>query len=292
MTSSTEKMISLLIVVAIVVIIVFLIKKNRKIAEPQLPAKVPEETKDIGNTIHTTSYNTNATLAEEAATSENPQAPTSESFTTVLTKESRVTDGGDIVAPRIFTDGYSPNKIDLYKKAIMNGTEIDAEVPKQELAVKLGDNFAGVFDKHVEFVNNKEGDGTIKSNEELSELSKNIGVHSNSSNFMMSRGGSGKAKLVLDPLGTAGVMDVDKLPERQKDHKIRMVSQMIHIPDFSIDSNNITEDITANRGWSKNLAPKTEQKIVLNGGTANESVSISVGTAGDQSVESFSYSGF
>lgn len=285
MTSSSEKFLSILIVVVVVIIIIYLIKKNKKPVEPTLPANVPQEHANVGSDIHTTSYNSNTTLTDELA-NETPK----ESFTSIQTDTARIHSDGSIVAPKIFTDGYSSTKIANYKNAIMNDSVLETDAPVQELAVRLGDNFSGVYDKHLSFVTNKKfDDGGVKSHDELSEMSKNIGVQSNASTCMMSRGGAGRAKLVLDPLGTAGVMDEMKLPERQKDHKISMVSQLIHIPGYDIDTNNITEGIVSQRGgWSKDLAPKAEQKIAMNSGNVNETVVISTGVSGDQ-IESFSF---
>lgn len=285
MTSSSEKFLSILIVVVVVIIIIYLIKKNKKPVEPTLPASVPQEHANVGSDIHTTSYNSNTTLTDELA-NETPK----ESFTSIQTDTARIHSDGSIVAPKIFTDGYSSTKIANYKNAIMNDSVLETDAPVQELAVRLGDNFSGVYDKHLSFVTNKKfDDGGVKSHDELSEMSKNIGVQSNASTCMMSRGGAGRAKLVLDPLGTAGVMDEMKLPERQKDHKISMVSQLIHIPGYDIDTNNITEGIVSQRGgWSKDLAPKAEQKIAMNSGNVNETVVISTGVSGDQ-IESFSF---
>lgn len=286
MTSSSEKFLSILIVVVVVVVIIYLIKKNKKPVEPTLPANVPQEHANVGSDIHTTSYNSNTTLTDELA-----DEPPKESFTSIQTDTARIHSDGSIVAPKIFTDGYSSTKIANYKNAIMNDSVLETDAPVQELAIRLGDNFSGVYDKHLSFVTNKKfDDGGVKSHDELSEMSRNIGVQSNASTCMMSRGGSGRAKLVLDPLGTAGVMDEMKLPERQRDHKINMVSQLIHIPGYDIDTNNITEGIVSHRGgWSKDLAPKTEQKIAMNSGNVNETVVISTGVSGDQ-IESFSFS--
>lgn len=182
---------------------------------------------------------------------------------TFLTSDfAKLDSNGNLIGPRIFTDGYtSPQTFNSLAKAISNNEILPTN---GAIGATKGDNFDLQYQSWKETQELENDPTKVKSMEEIDEISKRISSNmGNSSSCMLSRGGSSKAKIILDPLGTAGVMDEYKTPERDRNHKIRMVSYAVPVQGFDFDTNRISDELMSKGNWSKDFSPQNDGKIAL-----------------------------
>lgn len=209
-----------------------------------------------------------------------------ETFLLVDTKDAKVTPQGTITAARLYTDGYIHNtSYDKIAAAIDNNSELKGD---GVIGAGKGNNFNLQYQAQLEAENINANPTSVKSQTELEQISKHMNTNIGSdSDCMLTRSGANKGKIVLEPLGTAGVMDGYKQPERDRNHKIRMVSYAVHIPGFDIDTNNINEVCTSGGSWAKGFSPNTTVNIAIASGHSGEKSAIQP-TQTEQAAETFS----
>ena len=209
-----------------------------------------------------------------------------ETFLLVDPKDAKVTPQGTITAARLYTDGYIHNtSYDKIAAAIDNNSELKGD---GVIGAGKGNNFNLQYQAQLEAENINNNPTSVKSQSELEQISKHMNTNIGSdSDCMLTRSGANKGKIVLEPLGTAGVMDGYKQPERDRNHKIRMVSYAVHIPGFDIDTNNINEVCTSGGSWAKGFSPNTTVNIAIASGHNGEKSAIQP-TQTEQAAETFS----
>ena len=209
-----------------------------------------------------------------------------ETFLLVDPKDAKVTPQGTITAARLYTDGYIHNtSYDKIAAAIDNNSELKGD---GVIGAGKGNNFNIQYQAQLEAENINNNPTSVKSQSELEQISKHMNTNIGSdSDCMLTRSGVNKGKIVLEPLGTAGVMDGYKQPERDRNHKIRMVSYAVHIPGFDIDTNNINEVCTSGGSWAKGFSPNTTVNIAIASGHNGEKSAIQP-TQTEQAAETFS----
>ena len=251
--------IGVIILILIIVIIVLLVKDNKN--ESYCPCKYEKDLKKEFEDKRETFFMTNA-------------------------KDAKVTPQGTIAAPRIFTDGHMNSSFENVCKAIDNNQPLPTN---GVVGAGKGNNFETQFDAWRRVQESSTNDPTnVKSQKELEEISKQVSANLGSdSDCMLSRAGATKAKIVLEPLGTAGVMDEYKTPERDRNHKIRMVSYAVQIPAFELDTNRINDSCTSGGSWAKGLSPSTTMNIAV-GSSSNTEKSAIAPTQTEQLATSFS----
>jgi hypothetical protein len=297
-----EELIAILAIIAVIVVIIIIVRRNRKckketeelarkLAEAQAAQKAKEEAEmltlaEAQSEVPEVNPSTAKTLAEEV---DNMEGETKESFTSIDTTNAKAKAGNVIVGPKLFTDGVTDVKFGRYVNAINAETMLDVDVSEQVAGASIGDNFGKAFENHMKYINSKKEGGSVKTNEEIANISKTLGVQSNNTSCMLTRGGATRAKLFLDPLGTAGVMDEDTHTERDKDHTIRMVSNVVHVPSFQLDTNNIGRHIVEERRIAQSMNPKQTSTIKVASTNPDETVTV---VASQPVAETFRRKGF
>lgn len=297
-----EELIAILAIIAIVVVIIVIVRRNRKckkeaeelarkLADAQAAQKAKEEAEmlalaDAQSEVPEVNPSTAKTLAEEV---DKMEGETKESFTSIDTMNAKAKAGNVIVGPKLFTDGLTDVKFGRYVNAINAETMLEGDVTDQVAGASIGDNFGKAFENHMKYINSKKEGGSVKTNEEIANISKTLGIQNNNSSCMLTRGGATRAKLFLDPLGTAGVMDEDTHTERDKDHTIRMVSNVVHVPSFQLDTNNIGRHIVEERRIAQSMNPKQTSTIKVASTNPDETVTV---VAAQPVAETFRRKGF
>ena len=309
-----EELIAILAIIAVIVVIIVIVRRNRKykkeaeelarkLAEEQAAQKAKEEAEmlalaDAQSEVPEVNPSTAKTLAEEvdimegeqeAAASVAATGETKESFTSIDTMNAKAKAGNVIVGPKLFTDGLTDVKFGRYVNAINAETMLEGDVSDQVAGASIGDNFGKAFENHMKYINSKKEGGSVKTNEEIANISKTLGIQNNNTSCMLTRGGATRAKLYLDPLGTAGVMDEDTHTERDKDHTIRMVSNVVHVPSFQLDTNNIGRHIVEERRIAQSMNPKQTSTIKVASTNPDETVTV---VAAQPVAETFRRKGF
>ena len=305
-----EELIAILAIIAVIVVIIVIVRRNRKykkeaeelarkLADEQAAQKAKEEAEmlalaDAQSEVPEVNPSTAKTLAEEVDIMEGEQeaqvaGETKESFTSIDTMNAKAKAGNVIVGPKLFTDGLTDVKFGRYVNAINAETMLEGDVSDQVAGASIGDNFGKAFENHMKYINSKKEGGSVKTNEEIANISKTLGIQNNNTSCMLTRGGATRAKLYLDPLGTAGVMDEDTHTERDKDHTIRMVSNVVHVPSFQLDTNNIGRHIVEERRIAQSMNPKQTSTIKVASTNPDETVTV---VAAQPVAETFRRKGF
>ena len=305
-----EELIAILAIIAVIVVIIVIVRRNRKykkeaeelarkLADEQAAQKAKEEAEmlalaDAQSEVPEVNPSTAKTLAEEVDIMEGTPATeasgeTKESFTSIDTMNAKAKAGNVIVGPKLFTDGLTDVKFGRYVNAINAETMLEGDVSDQVAGASIGDNFGKAFENHMKYINSKKEGGSVKTNEEIANISKTLGIQNNNTSCMLTRGGATRAKLYLDPLGTAGVMDEDTHTERDKDHTIRMVSNVVHVPSFQLDTNNIGRHIVEERRIAQSMNPKQTSTIKVASTNPDETVTV---VAAQPVAETFRRKGF
>jgi hypothetical protein len=104
---------------------------------------------------------------------------------------------------------------------------------------------------------------------------------------ILTRAGSGKMKIKLDPNGTVGVMEDNArlLPERDRNHTIYATSHVIHIPGYETPFEDKYQAIT-NGGSGFGGAMSTNVSDVVTGIGSNAAMNSKI--LNDKTNESFS----
>lgn len=171
-----------------------------------------------------------------------------------------VDEQGDIGGSRIMTNGLLNQSYDEIKAAIQDNKPLK---DNSTLGVSEGDGLETAYSAYKGIQEVQENDPTaVRSSKEMADIAKQISAaQNNSSSNILSRAGSSKAKIKMDPLGTVGVCDKYTTPERDRNHKIYSVAHAVYVPGFELDTNRINQELTSSPGWSKNFASNTISSI-------------------------------
>lgn len=171
-----------------------------------------------------------------------------------------VDEQGDIGGSRIMTNGLLNQPYEEIKAAIQDNKPLK---DNSTLGVARGDDLETAYSAYKAIQDVQENDPTaVRSSKEMADIAKQISAaQNNASSNILTRAGSSKAKIKMDPLGTVGVCDQYTTPERDRNHKIYSVAHAVHVPGFEIDTNRINQELTASPGWSKNFATNTISAI-------------------------------
>lgn len=274
----------LLIIVIIVIIIIICVSTNNKDEKESFRKKTCKTCGNDDRKIET--YGGKYKTQFDKLQDNYNKTKQKEHFFATNTRDAKVTPQGTIAAPRIFTNGMMDTSFDNVVKAIDNNQPLPCS---GVVGAGKGNTFDTQYESWRTAQDNSNNDPTaVKNSEELEEISKQVSANlGNGQDCMLTRAGATKAKIVLEPLGTAGVMDEYKTPERDRNHKIRMVSYAIHIPGFELDTNRINDSCTSEGSWAKGFAPTATVNIAVAGSTQDES-SVIAPTQTEAEVTSFS----
>lgn len=182
---------------------------------------------------------------------------TKETFFAIGADGAKVTEQGTIVGPHIYTNGLLNQPWDEIVDAVKNGKDLG---DKTVLGAGAGDKFEVAWGNHLaqeELVEGKEIG--VKTPEEIAAIEKKIsGTQNNNTSCLYTRGGSSKAKIILDPLGCRGVTDSYDTPERERNHKIYDGGSVVYVPGFNVNISNLGKEMTyKGKGWGKDFAGNT-----------------------------------
>lgn len=188
-----------------------------------------------------------------------PVQQTKENFF-ALGDRAYVDEQGDIGGSRIMTNGLLNQSYDEIKASIQDNKPLK---DNSTLGVSEGDGLETAYSAYKGIQEVQENDPTaVRSSKEMADIAKQISAaQNNSSSNILSRAGSSKAKIKMDPLGTVGVCDKYTTPERDRNHKIYSVAHAVYVPGFELDTNRINQELTSSPGWSKNFASNTISSI-------------------------------
>jgi hypothetical protein len=196
---------------------------------------------------------------------------------------------GDLEGAHLYTDMHSSVPFSSLRNAVMNNKPIPVN---ETIGAGKGDNFDQQF-QSWRVTQEKDGNDptAVKSMAEIEETSKSVSVNlGNDTSCMLTRAGASKAKIKLEPTGTAAVCSEYKTPERDRNHTIYQVNYLVEVPGFQMDTNRINDELTSNGSWAKNFSPNQTKNIAVAGATANEPSAIA--PAGETIAETFSSSGY
>lgn len=196
---------------------------------------------------------------------------------------------GDLEGAHLYTDMHSNVPFSSLRNAVMNNKPIPVN---ETIGAGKGDNFDQQFQSWRATQEKDGNDPTaVKSMAEIEETSKSVSVNlGNDTSCMLTRAGASKAKIKLEPTGTAAVCSEYKTPERDRNHTIYQVNYLVEVPGFQMDTNRINDELTSNGSWAKNFSPNQTKNIAVAGATANEPSAIA--PAGETIAETFSSSGY
>ena len=167
---------------------------------------------------------------------------------------------GAITAESIFTDSTLKQPYDEVLNAVReNRTFNNNEV----LGAGLGDGFDGAYNAMREIQNLQSDPTGVRSQEEMAKIHKQMNhIQANNGSCVFNRGGTTKAKLKLEPMGTAGVCQ-EYTPERDRNHEIRMVRQIIDVPGYDIDTNRIQDQFDSQGKYFKAQDGEIDGKSII-----------------------------
>ena len=177
----------------------------------------------------------NARLSTEGV---NSQEPVKEGFFNTGIENVTVNAMGNLEGPTIYTNGQLAHglKYDDIVAAVKEGKHISDQ---STAGAGRGDEFEGIYADYVKIQDAHDMNPTgVRSAEEIDEITKSLNGNTNlATHNLLTRAGASKAKVVLDPNGTVGVMEDNarRLPERERNHKIYATSHVIKIPEYSMD---------------------------------------------------------
>jgi hypothetical protein len=109
------------------------------------------------------------------------------------------------------------------------------------VGVGQGDCFDETYESMKQIQAIDGGSTGVKNQEEMSKISKQINATSSNNNAcIFNRAGTTRAKIYLEPYGTAPVCQ-QFTPERDKNRKIRLVNNIVEVPGYDIDTNRISD---------------------------------------------------
>lgn len=152
---------------------------------------------------------------------------------------------GTLEGPTIFTNGQLAHglKYDDIVKDVKEGKQVS---DGGYAGAGKGTGFEDIYQEYVKNQTMLDQSPTgVRSMDEMQELTKSINGNMNmAKENLLTRAGASRAKVVLNPTGTVGVMEdnASMLPEREHNPKIYAASHVIKIPTFKFDSADIYKD--------------------------------------------------
>lgn len=177
---------------------------------------------------------------------------------------------GDIEGARVFSDMYSKVPFGELRSAVENNKPFPAN---ETLGAGKGDNFDLQFQQWRATQEKDSKDPcAVKTMAEIEETSKSVSANlGNDTSCMLTRAGSSRAKIKLEPNGTIAVCEEYSTPERDKNRTIYMGSYLVHVPGYQLDTNRINDEVVLGTSdLAKNFSPKDNKVISTASATATE----------------------
>lgn len=167
---------------------------------------------------------------------------------------------GAITGESIYTDSTLKMPYDEVLNAVKeNRTFNDNEV----LGAGFGDGFDGAYNAMREIQTLQSDPTGVRSQEEMAKVHKQMNhIQGNNGSCIFNRGGTTKAKLKLEPMGTAGVCQ-EYTPERDRNHEIRMVRTIIDVPGYDLDTNRIQDQFDSQGKYFKAQDGEIDGKQII-----------------------------
>jgi hypothetical protein len=138
----------------------------------------------------------------------------------------------------IFTDSTLK---DDYKDIVKAVKDNHFYSDNSTIGVGEGDGMEAAYESMMQIQALDNGTTGVKDQEEMTKISKQINaLNANNNSCIFNRAGTTKARIKLEPMGTAGVCQ-QYTPERDRNHEIRMVANAIDVMGFDIDTNRIQD---------------------------------------------------
>lgn len=221
------------IIVCVIVGVLLTSKKDTEVVNQAL-----EQQKDVGQVIDNGVEN-------------------KETFLAIGGDGAVVNNQGTLVGNHIYTNGLLNQPWEEIVENVKNGKPLE---DKTVLGAAAGDSFETAWTSHKDQIEvSEQNEIGVKSPEEIAEIEKKLnGGQNNNTSCLYSRGGSSKAKIILDPLGTRGVTDTYDTPERDRNHKIYDGGNVVYVPGYDINISNLPKELTINgKGWGKGFDGNT-----------------------------------
>lgn len=194
---------------------------------------------------------------------------------------------GDIEGARLFSDMYTKVPFNELRNAVENNKLLPVN---ETLGAGKGDNFDLQFQQWRATQEKESKDPTaVKTMAEIEETSKSVSTNlGNDSSCMLTRAGSSRAKIKLEPNGTIAVCSEYSTPERDKNHTIYMGSYLVNVPGYQMDTNRINDEVVLGTSdLAKNFSPKSNKVISTASGSVKDETARGV-TNSEIPTETFS----
>jgi hypothetical protein len=167
----------------------------------------------------------------------------------------------------IFADSTLKDDYQDVVKAVQNNQRYS---DNSNLGVGEGDGFEAAYESMQQIQALDGGATGVKDQAEMTKISKQINaVNANNNSCIFNRAGTSKARIKLEPMGTAGVCQ-EYTPERDRNHEIRMVGQVIDVMGFDIDTNRIQDQFDSQGKYVKAKDGEISGKALIEGSTAHK----------------------
>lgn len=164
----------------------------------------------------------------------------------------------------IFTDSTLNKPYSEVLNAVKNNKDFN---DNQVLGAREGDGFEAAYNSMMQLQAIDGGKTGVKDQAEMTKIAKQINaIDGNNTECIFNRAGATKARIKLEPMGTAGVCQ-QYTPERDRNHEIRMVNNIIEVPGFDIDTNRIQDQFDS-QGKYASRDGELDGKSLLSGSTA------------------------
>ena len=277
-----SKILPLIIIIVFIIIIIIIVIKPTKSGETYVPSRLNTWTaKSVAPNVSTSQQPQKSLITETKTHFINGDKPVlKEGFFNTGVESVSVNEMGTLEGPTIFTNGQLANGL-TYDKIVDDVKKSESVSDGVMAGAGRGTGFEDIYQEYMKNQAALDQAPTgVRSMEEMQELTKSINGNLNmAKNNMMTRAGASKAKIVLDPNGTVGVMEdgAALLPERERNHKIYATSHVIQIPGYKMDYVDMYNNVikaSGEAGFSKAMSVDTENVITGFGQGAVESSQI------------------
>ena len=213
-----------------------------------------------------------------------------EGFFSTGLESAKVNAMGVIEGPKLYANNMLAHGLtyDEIVKGVNEGKHVSDHCTA---GVGKGDAFEGIWSDYTKIQDQHDMSPTgVRSQEEMDEIHKSLNGNMNmASHNLLTRAGSGRTKIKLDPNGTVGVMEDNArlLPERDRNHTIYATNHVIHMPGYETPYEDKYQAIT-NGGSGFGKAMAAEVSDVVTGIGRNSAANSKI--LNDKTNESFSTS--
>lgn len=167
---------------------------------------------------------------------------------------------GAITGESIYTD----STLKMPYEDVLNAVKENRSFNDNEvLGAGFGDGFDGAYNAMREIQTLQSDPTGVRSQEEMAKVHKQMNhIQGNNGSCIFNRGGTTKAKLKLEPMGTAGVCQ-EYTPERDRNHEIRMVRTIIDVPGYDLDTNRIQDQFDSQGKYFKAKDGEVDGKQII-----------------------------